>query len=150
MRVRDIGCCSRSPAIPPRVDFRLIGEDGRLLLVDLAANGQPFRFPPADGPLVALEIRGNFLPRVQPVISGLAGMHLRQGFARTHGRPCGAAKVATIVAYREGKSNRSLLRGLADAGKRGHWPVARLCLLQAPGPDCKLAATRQNGFQGAF
>jgi hypothetical protein len=42
------------------------------------------------------------------------------------------------------------LHGLADAGKRGHWPVARLCLLQAPGPDCKLAATRQNGFQGAF
>jgi hypothetical protein len=65
----------------------------------------------------------------------------------------GAAKVATIVAYREGQSNRSLLRvlhGLADAGKRGRWPVARLCLLQAPGPDCKLAATRQNGFQGAL
>ena len=82
--VRDISFCSRSPAIPPRVDFRLIGEDGRLLLVDLAANGQPFRFPPADGTLVALQIHGNFLPRVQPVISGLAGMNLRQGFARTH------------------------------------------------------------------
>ena len=57
------------------------------------------------------------------------------------------SECATIVAYREGKSNRSLLR-LADAGKRGHWPVARLCLLQARGLACKLTATRQNGFQG--
>jgi hypothetical protein len=43
---------------------------------------------------------------------------------------------------------QSCFRGLVDAGKRGHWPVARLCLLQASGPDCKLAATRQNSFQG--
>src|SRR5271169_2982244 len=141
MRVRDIGCCSRSPAIPPRVDFRLIGEDGRLLLVDLATNWQPFRFPPADGPLVALQIRGNFLPRVQPVISGLGGMNLRQGFARTHGRPCGATNVARIVAYREGRSNSpfcaaSSMRVIADIGRL---PVFACCRHLVP-----IASSRQR------
>jgi len=49
---------------PPGVNFSFIGEDAGLFLMWVPMNRQAFLFPTASGTLAALQIRGNFFPRV--------------------------------------------------------------------------------------
>jgi hypothetical protein len=49
---------------PPGVNFGFIGEDAGLFLMRVPMNGQAFLFPTPSGALAALQIGGNFFPRV--------------------------------------------------------------------------------------
>jgi hypothetical protein len=58
----------RAPALPPPVDFRLVGVDGILACLGNAVSRQSFTLLPAPGgALIPAEIGGDFFPRVESV-----------------------------------------------------------------------------------
>ena len=53
---------------PPNVNFGFVSVNAGLLFVGVAVDRQAFLFPAAHRSLAALQIRGNFLPRVQTLV----------------------------------------------------------------------------------